>query len=342
MTATAADVARTKAIAAYLAAHDVRVVWFDGWDTRGVDLSYGPPRMHLCHWDASTILSGEWGAISIIINGRGGANPVPGPLSQEQIPRCLSGVPTVGIVAAGRCNHAGTGGPYLLPDGTVIPVDSANRWSSGSESAWLGPGEIPTAAFMHAYDTLAAAKMDVFGIPVGHVLPSGHVISHLEWTQGSPFLRSPRKPDIGDTIHRVRRNAAAILAGAPIEEDDMFSDDDRAMLQRIDTRLGRAVGAGQTSFEGTVAAVLGTVQSLVNRDNAQDSQLRSIAAAIGDTKSAVLAGLATLPIADLQLSDQQLDTVAHAVVDDLREAGVPVTAEEILAALATKLATPVS
>lgn len=167
---------------------------------------------------------------------------------------------------------------------------------------------------------------------------------HAMWGLNSPMVpnRNPWTLAMGKVcpgplrIVQLKTIILPAIFGEPVE-DDMFTDTDRALLERIDRRLGGAVGAGQASFESTIAAVLGTVQTLVNRDNAQDAQLRSIAASIGDTKSAVLAGIAALPLADLHLSDEQLATLAHAVVDDLREAGVPTSVDEVLAAIVTRL-----
>lgn len=133
----------------------------------------------------------------------------------------------------------------------------------------------------------------------------------------------------------------AIFGTTTEETDDMFTDADRAKLDRIDAKLRGAVGAGQTTFEGTIAAVLGTVQSLVNRSNAQDAQLRVLAGSLSDTRTAVLGALAALPIADLNLTDTQLTTLADAVADDLADAGVAISVDDILAAMATRLGTPV-
>lgn len=160
MSATDADRSRMRAICARLVAHGVRVVYFDGWDNRGNGLTF-QPRGLVEHWDASTVAAGNWGALSVIINGRGGASPVPPPLSQFQGARCLDGVPTMGIVAAGRANHAGTGGPYRLPDGTVIPLDSGNRYMYGREFAWAGPGETLRPAAKHAAGALAYSVREV-------------------------------------------------------------------------------------------------------------------------------------------------------------------------------------
>lgn len=159
---TAADVKRMRAIGAYLTAHDVLPIWQPNWDTLDAGGTFDPRGM-VEHWDASTILSGEWGALGVIRLGRGGAAPIPGPLAQFQRPRCLDGVPKVGIVAAARCNHAGLGGPYTLPNGVVVPKDSGNRYFYGREAAWAGPTEKRTAAATYADRVLAAAVREVLG-----------------------------------------------------------------------------------------------------------------------------------------------------------------------------------
>jgi hypothetical protein len=160
MSATAADVRRMRAIAAVLVRHDVRPVWRPGWETRGTGQTFDP-RGLVCHWDASTILSGEWGALGVIEFGRGGDNPVPGPLAQFQGARCLDGIPKVAMVAAGRANGAGAGGPYRLPNGVVVPKDSGNRYFLNAEWAWAGDTEELNPAAKHAYSALGYAVREV-------------------------------------------------------------------------------------------------------------------------------------------------------------------------------------
>lgn len=172
---------------------------------------------------------------------------------------------------------------------------------------------------------------------------------HSMWglnTRDNPAL-NPWTSAVGKVCpgpHRIEQLRGVVLPAVfganPEEVDDMFTDTDRGVLVRIDKRLAGAVGSGQQTFEATIAATLGVVQTLVNRASAQDTALRSIAAQLGDTKAAVLTALATLPLADLHLTDLQLGTLAHAVVDDLREAGVPATVDEVLAAIVARLGQP--
>lgn len=155
MSATSADVRRMRAIVARIRKTDVRLRLVDGWESRGRPLLFAP-RAVLDHHDASTIKSGEWGSLGVITRGRDG---IPGPLAQFQVARSLV-VPQVAIVAAGRANHGGTGGP-LKVGGITIPKDSANAYAYGVEKANNGIDEAGTEAHHYAADVLFAAILEV-------------------------------------------------------------------------------------------------------------------------------------------------------------------------------------
>lgn len=159
---TATDLSRMRAIATVLTRQHITPVFFSNWDTLDAGGSFDPYGQ-VCHWDASSVLSGEWGALSTVRFGRGGANPVPGPLAQFQIPRCLDRKPKVGICCAARANHAGLGGPRVLPSGKVLTLNNGNAHMYGSESAWAGPTETPNAWFKESYYGLAYAIREVLG-----------------------------------------------------------------------------------------------------------------------------------------------------------------------------------
>lgn len=156
------NISAMRKIATVLTSQHISPVFFSGWDSVDAGGSFDPWGL-VEHWDASSILSGEWGAISTIRFGRGGANPVPGPLSQFQVPRCLDHKPKVGIVTAGRANHAGKGGPRTLPSGKVLSLNNANAHMYGQESAWAGPGETPNEYFWESVYGLAYAVREVLG-----------------------------------------------------------------------------------------------------------------------------------------------------------------------------------
>jgi hypothetical protein len=166
---TAADVSRIQAIGARLLAAGVEILWVPGWETRGAAWTRNPIGI-VVHHDASSRKSGEWGSLGVIRDGR---SDVPPPLSQFQVGRGLDGRPRVAVVAAGRANHAGKGGPML-----GIPADSANSWMLGTEVANDGVGEPYTAANLSARLALVRAAAAVCGFAVPHV------IGHREWAPG--------------------------------------------------------------------------------------------------------------------------------------------------------------
>lgn len=121
----------------------VEVRFVSGWRSRGRDGSYDPEGV-LDHHTASNRASGPSPALGIVVSGR---SDLPGPLSQVHLarPRKISKAKrekgirygsVVTIVAAGRSNHAGLGGPYRW-----IAKDSGNRDAIGIEAENDGVGE---------------------------------------------------------------------------------------------------------------------------------------------------------------------------------------------------------
>lgn len=121
----------------------VEVRFVSGWRSRGRDGSYDPEGV-LEHHTASNRTSGPAPALGIVTHGRTG---LPGPLSQVHLARPTPvgkkrkerGIrfgSVVTIVAAGRANHAGEGGPWRW-----IPADSGNRDAIGIEAENDGLGE---------------------------------------------------------------------------------------------------------------------------------------------------------------------------------------------------------
>lgn len=139
MSATSADVARMRRIITRMRQAGLTVLEQAGWEQRGRPSTFGPFAV-LEHHDASTVKSGRFGALPIIVNGRDG---IPGPLAQFQHTRGPN--PAWVIVAAGRANHAGTGGPII-----GIPKDSGNRYAYGVEVANDGVTEPYTPEMQHS------------------------------------------------------------------------------------------------------------------------------------------------------------------------------------------------
>jgi hypothetical protein len=175
----------------------------DGCDIRSASSrSYRPGGLFLEHHDASSKLSGLWGSIGIIIGGRGGANPVPGPLANLQFARDGQ----VMIVAKNPANHGGTGGPLL-----GVPANDVNINSCGAEVANDGLGEEYSSALSRAIVHGEAAWAIVTG------RTADYVRGHKEWTS--------RKSDPVVDMNSRRADVAAVIANrGPLpgtQEDDM-------------------------------------------------------------------------------------------------------------------------
>lgn len=138
--------------------YQIEVLELSGWQTLGLTWARVPVGV-VDHHDASSIKSGEWGSLGVI---RVGRDDIPGPLSQFQIGRCLDDRPRLAVVACGRANHAGTGGPITLA-GLTIPRDAGNAWLYGAESANDGVSEPYTWAAHFAHDGLFRAVLEVCG-----------------------------------------------------------------------------------------------------------------------------------------------------------------------------------
>src|SRR5690606_40573747 len=120
---SAADVERIRRIVARIKKYgrDVQVTYVSGWQNRGAPFGRVPVGM-IDHHDASASSSGTWGALGVVTSGRPG---LPGPLSQFFVAR--GSVPRIAVVAAGRANHAGSGGPKV-----GVPRDSGNAYLYGT------------------------------------------------------------------------------------------------------------------------------------------------------------------------------------------------------------------
>jgi hypothetical protein len=108
--------------------------------------------------------------------------------------------------------------------------------------------------------------------------------------------------------------------------------DEHKWLQAVYRQVTGAIGFGQLDFQGTIKAVLGTVQTLVNLSGSNTSVLGR---AIASTEQAVLAAIAALPTAHLTIAEQQ--QVAHAAAGKLAEHGLRLDDTVLLDALSTDL-----
>ena len=146
-------------IADKLRSYGLNVVEVAGWQTRGS--SYFNPRGVVMH---HTAVGGaaDMPTLNALINGR--RSPyLPGPLCNVGLSR--SGV--VYVIAAGRANHAGTGGYNGM---------SGNSSVFGIEAENNGVGEPWGYAQLDAYWKVNAALLDVVGST------TKNLCGHKEWT----------------------------------------------------------------------------------------------------------------------------------------------------------------
>jgi N-acetyl-anhydromuramyl-L-alanine amidase AmpD len=154
----AANVHLIEQVMARVTQAGIHVIYSPGWASRGRPYAFSPQGVVQHH-------TGGRNDLKVVESGR---PDLSGPLSNWWTSR--SGV--VNVVAAGYCNHAGSGGPYK-----TIPADGANKYMWGHEVENDGNEEFP-AVQMHAIDVLEAAAMHVLG------KDSSWVIGHLEWAPG--------------------------------------------------------------------------------------------------------------------------------------------------------------
>ncbi len=205
---------------AALARRGLTVETVPGWQTRSAG-SFNPGGA-VCHWTAGPKGSRSRPSLNVVTYGRPGLD---GPLCNVYLDR--RGVAVV--VAAGRANHAGTGGWKGLAGnsavfGTEAEAAGADDWTD--EMRW-------------AYPRINAAYCDLGGF--GPEMVCGH----SEWA-------GPRKTDInGWPMSQMRTDTAAVLAGGnPTLEDDMYDDTAR---REVVTALTEIVGNTRSTNTQTAA-----------------------------------------------------------------------------------------
>lgn len=185
-----------------------RVIETPGWRTRGTDLV--TVRGVVWHHTASSTKSSDEAVANLLVRGR---SDLPGPLCQLGLQRDGSFV----VVAAGRANHNGFG--------------TWGNQSIGIEAYNNGVGEPWPAVQLDAYDRGTAAILRHLRLSTAEV--KGH-------RETDPH----RKIDpAGIDMDAARQRIAALLTYRPPaptpqpEDDDMFTDDDRAKLDEVYAQL---------------------------------------------------------------------------------------------------------
>lgn len=211
------------------------VVEEDGWATRGAEFSRAPLAVIL-HHDASAA-----GQIpehpNVIIHGRGGKKPLPGPLSQWYLNR--NGV--WHVVASGKANHAGSG--YFNG------LNSGNSNTLGIEAANDGVGEAWPEVQLASYAKGVAAILKQLGAP------SLMAVGHKEW---APSRKIDPSFDMDEFRVRVKKEMNEWFTPFPgVDQKQVLACRGTApkwIRQKL-LRLGYAVTVGNTFDESTAKAV---------------------------------------------------------------------------------------
>ncbi len=141
----------------------LRVKEVKDWKSRGRDGTFDP-RGVIFHHTASSPNGGPAPALGVVTKGR---PDLPGPLCNVLVGR--DG--TVFLIAAGRCNHAGEGGPFRN-----VPRDSGNSFLAGVEVENSGVGERWSKQLLDTLDIVYATML------LGLRRRSRWLIAHKEWT----------------------------------------------------------------------------------------------------------------------------------------------------------------
>jgi hypothetical protein len=167
-----------------LRGYGVTVVEHSGWKTRG-NSSFNPRGVVAHH-------TGPWSTISGIVNlCIRGRSDLPGPLANV----CLAPDGTAHVIAAGRANHAGTGGwRGLTGNSSVFGIEAIH--SGAAATPW--PPEQLSAYFKVC---AAMAKYKGFGADL--------VCGHKEWRPGDKI--DPVKLD----MNAFRAEVAKVLSPPP-------------------------------------------------------------------------------------------------------------------------------
>ena len=167
----------------------LKVLEVEGWKKRGRPGTF-EPRGVVFHHTASGRKGGSAPSLGTVLNGRPGIN---GPLCNVLIGRDR----TVRVIAAGRANHAGEGGPFRN-----IPKDSGNSFLIGVEVENDGVGEKWSPELLQTCDAVFAALL------LGLRRQPDWLIGHREWAPGRKI--DPARTNAGlPTMNQVRSRVAA-------------------------------------------------------------------------------------------------------------------------------------
>lgn len=177
---------------AALRTNGLRVREVKGWKSRGRPGSFSP-RGAMFHHTASGRSGGNAPGLGVVVNGRPGIN---GPLCNILVAR--DG--TVHLVAAGRANHAGKGGPLH-----GIPEDSGNAHLIGVEVENDGVREPWSSELLQACDVVFATLL------LGLRRKSDWLVGHKEWAPNRKI--DPARIDMTKYRRRVSAEMRTLAGG---------------------------------------------------------------------------------------------------------------------------------
>jgi hypothetical protein len=189
---------------------------------------YGPRSFvrNLSHHTVSRPSNGLTPCLSLVKNGR---SDLSGPLCNG-----YGGYDRVArIITLGYANHPGLGGPWSVPGWGTVPQDNGRpyifgwEFEGGYSDSWVGSlGEA-----MHDFMARCnAATLDWLTTLPGNEGPPAPILcqgEHKTWAPGRKIDR------YGYTTASGQALTAKARASKTSEEDDMFSDADRAKLDRL-------------------------------------------------------------------------------------------------------------
>jgi hypothetical protein len=297
--ASAADLARMRAIIVRCVARDVRMTYVDGWERRGRSVGEYTPIGCIDHDDASTKAAGKYGSLGYIATGSDIA-----PLANAQNPRCGPSDPEICVVASGRANSAGLGGPWR-----GIPKDSGNRFFIALEAANDDRGEPYSPASIYAKSVFFASALEVLGNDTSYMLclhkvwaPTRKVDPYpyaLTWmaAQVDKVLTGKVVDDVTPDECRtvVREELAALyktLQAAAVNE----RDDIARVLLDTQVKVPATVSGGEPSY----ASVRDIIASDLAEDRRTKVAVAAVLTAVDDLRAKVESLTAVTPLEPLE------------------------------------------
>lgn len=256
-----------------------------GWQTRGSS-AFNPAGV-VGHHTAGP-RTGDRPSLDVCVNGRGGANPLDGPLCNVFLPRGLTPVQQAPVVvAAGRANHAGAGGwRGLVGNSAVFGIEAEDDGVDGTWTEWQ----------LWAYPRVVAGLLAYVGSD------EQLYCAHRTWAPS-------RKIDPTGIYDAWMRDRVHTLLNPPKKEwYEMPLDAETKAELKEAARLGFIAGAE------TLRPVMDYVDGQYSLPNNQMSAWQADQHAAAQAKAAVAAAAAARAVAEQAVADvavvsEKLDVV---------------------------------